>query len=617
MSAESTYDIIIAGGGTAGCVVAGRLAAADPSLSILVIESGPTTRDDPLHTQPARYMYHLRPDSTTIKFNVGKESAALGGRAPVVPCGQCLGGGSSVNFAMYTRAAASDYDDWKTVYGNKGWSSADLLPLLRKCETYQVQPGKPTHGYSGPLKVSYGGFYPELGQEFLNAATQYDKTRETTDDVNGLFDCNRYGRWQKWIDEKTGTRSDVPHHYIYPLQNAETKLRILTGHQVKRVIIRDGVAVGVQYIANPRFHPDSVPEVLTATARRMVVLSGGAIGSPAILERSGIGSKDILNKIGVKQIVDLPGVGENYQADHQLILAPYIAAESTHTLDGVVEDNEPKIEAWSKQWKNNGTGLLATNGLEAGIKIRPLRKDLEVIGPDFHKRWLDYYVPAPDKPVLWIAVMTLLTGDRPTPPGGKYFSVGWYLMHPTSIGYIHATSASDVNAPVDFHPGYLDLPEDMALHKWGYKRTREFARRMLSYRGEVPGRHPQFNPKSKAAAGPKGGPTSAVDADIEYTAEDDKAIEDYVKKAVATAWHSLGTCAMKKREEGGVVDERLNVYGVANLKVADLSICPGNVAANTYSTAVLIGEKAATLIAEELGIPMEGAAASAGIRPHL
>lgn len=117
-----------------------------------MIEAGPTTRDDPLHTQPARYLHHLRPESETVKFHVGRESAALGGRAPVVPCGQCLGGGSSVNcacfksggrasvlllislllVAMYTRAAASDYDDWATVYGNKGWSSADLLPLLRK-----------------------------------------------------------------------------------------------------------------------------------------------------------------------------------------------------------------------------------------------------------------------------------------------------------------------------------------------------------------------------------------------------------------------------------------------------------------------------------------------------
>ncbi|KAI8986150.1 alcohol oxidase-like protein [Trametes punicea] len=603
---HSAFDIIIAGGGTAGCVVAGRLAAADPSLSILVVESGPVTRDDPLHTQPARYLYHLRPESTTVKFHVGKHSPALGGRAPIVPCGQCLGGGSSVNFAMCTRASASDYDDWATVYGNKGWTTTELLPLLRKCETYQIQPDKPTHGYSGPLKVSYGGFYPEVGQEFLNVAAQYDKTRGFTEDVNGLFECNRYGVVIcQWIDARTGTRSDVPHHYIYP-QSSNTNLHILTGHQVKRIIFKDNVATGIEYVANRRFYPDAKPEVLTATARRMVVLSAGAFGSPIVLERSGIGAASILQKLGVQQIVDLPGVGENYQ-DHQLILPPYFAAESTHTLDGIVEDNSEEIEMWTKQWKANGTGILATNGLEAGIKIRPFKEDLDDIGDAFRKRWREFYAPAPDKPILWIGSMSLLTGDRPNVRGGKYFSIIWYLQHPTSTGYVHATSAHDVDASADFHPGYLDKPEDMALHKWAYKRTREFARRMASYRGEVAEAHPAFDPAGKAAAGKKSGPVSILDPDLKYTQEDERALEEFVRKAVTTAWHSLGTCAMKKRSEGGVVDSRLNVYGVEGLKIADLSICPGNVASNTYSTAILIGEKAAVMIGEELGIPLDDA----------
>ncbi|KAI0366933.1 alcohol oxidase-like protein [Pilatotrama ljubarskyi] len=582
---SSTYDIIVAGGGTAGCVLAGRLAAADPTLSILVVEAGPTTQDDPQHTQPARYLYHLRPETTTMKFNVGKESAALGGRAPVVPCGQCLGGGSSVNFAMYTRASASDYDDWATVYGNKGWSSKDLLPLLRKCETYQIAPDKPTHGYSGPLKVSYGGYYPEVGQDFLNMAAQYDKTRGLTDDVNNLFECNKYGRWQKWIDMKTGTRSDVPHNYIYS-QSSNRNLCILPSHLVKRVIFEGDVAAGVEYVPNARFHPNAKSEVFTARARQL-----------------GCCSSAVLSKLGVEQVVDLPGVGQNYQ-DHQLFLPPYIAAETMHTLDGIIEDNESQIDEWMKEWKLNGTGLLATNGLESGIKLRPNRHDLDTIGDVFRKRWLEYYAPAPDKPVLWIATLSSLTGDRTGASGSKYYSVGWYLQYPSSIGYVHATSANNVNAPVDFHPGYLDAPEDMALHKWGYKRTREYARRLASYRGELAARHPAFGSSGEMAAGRRSGPVSVLDPDLQYSPEDDEALEEYIRQNVATAWHSLGTCAMKKREDGGVVDPRLNVYGMRCLKVADLSICPGNVASNTYSTAVLIGEKAAVIVAQDLGIAL-------------
>ncbi|KAI0671023.1 alcohol oxidase-like protein [Trametes maxima] len=585
------YDIIIAGGGASGCVLAGRLAAADPSLSILVIESGPTTRDDPLHTQPSRYMYHLRPDTTTVKFVVGRESAALGGRAPTVPIGQCLGGGSSVNFSMYARAAASDYDDWATVYDNKGWGSAELLPLLKKCETYQVRPGRSTHGYSGPLKVSHGGYFPEVGQEFLNVAAQYDRTRATTDDMNNLFECNQYGRWQKWIDAITGKRSDVPHHYVYP-QSHNRNLLILTGYHVKKVMLSNGVATGVEYIANRRFHPEP-HQTLRAYARQLVVLSAGTFGSPAILERSGIGAKAILDRICVPQKVDLPGVGENYQ-DHQSIRTPYIADASMTTLDKIMEGDEDEIQGWTRQWAENGTGLLATNGIEAGIKLRPTKKDLDAIGEGFRKRWLEYYAPAPDKPVL-------LTADTKR-PGGRYYSIGWYLQHPTSTGYVHATHADDVDAPLDFHPGYVDSPEDMLLHKWSYKRTREYARRLKSYRGEVATSHPSFSPTSEAVACERSGPVPVLAPDLEYSAEDDKILEEYIRKTVGTAFHPIGTCAMKKRDIGGVVDSRLNVYGVQKLKVVDVSICPGNVAANTYSTAVVIGEKAAVMIGQELGI---------------
>ncbi|KAJ8482000.1 hypothetical protein ONZ51_g5643 [Trametes cubensis] len=605
------YDIVIAGG-TCGCIIAGRLATADPALKILVIEAGPPTRDDPSHTQPARYLHHLQPGSKTVKFHVGRESVALGGRSPVVPCGQCLGGGSSVNFTMYTRAAASDYDDWANVYGNRGWSSDDLLPLLRKCETYEIEPGKgKTHGSFGPLKVSYGGFFTEIGKEFLDVATRYDKRRGQTDDVNGLYECNKYGRWQKWIDAKTGTRSDVPHHYIYN-HEFNDNLEILTGYHVKKVLFDGKRAVGVQCLANKRFQPGAEGDVFTVMARRMVIVSAGAFGSPAILERSGLGSKDILARAGVKPLADLRGVGEKYQGEwsehhHQVIFAPYIAADTAHTLDGIVTNDKAEVDKWTKQWEADGSGLLAHNGLDAGVKLRPFRNELDEIGPQFRKRWLDYYVPAPDKPVLWIGTVSLFLGDRTNLSINKSFSVGWYVQHPMSMGHVHITDGDDVEAPLDFHAGYLDRTEDLVLMKWGYKRSREFARRLPSYRGEVAARHPVFPANSKAAAGARSGPVPVSAPDLEYTSEDDRILEDYIRQAVGTAWHSLGTCAMKKREDGGVVDSRLNVYGVEGLKVADMSICPSNVAANTYSTAVVIGEKAATIIAEELGIPLENA----------
>ncbi|KDQ20459.1 hypothetical protein BOTBODRAFT_124058 [Botryobasidium botryosum FD-172 SS1] len=597
---NAEYDIIFAGGGTTSCLVASRLAAADPSLKILLVEAGPHTRDNPAHIQPGQFLSHLRPDSTTVKFMVGKESEHVGGRAVVVPCGQCVGGGSSVNFMMYTRAVASDFDDWEVKHGNAGWGSKDIIPLLKKIETYQVRAGEHrTHGYSGPLKVSHGKF-TNVGKYFLEVGAAYDKERESTDDPNGLFSCNAYGRWQKWIDGETGRRSDVAHCIFYKQESPN--LHILTGCSVKRVIFEANRAVGVEYVQNERFHPDATSEILVANAKRMVVVSAGSFGSPPILERSGIGAKSVLDKVGVKQLVDLPGVGENYQ-DHQTLFVPYLASEESETLDDIIRGKESEIQKWSAQWLKDGSGMMSSNALDAGIKLRPTPDELKAIGPAFQKRWETFYKDVDDKPVMWMGSVSMLVGDPTNTPARKYFSVGCYVEHPVSLGSVHIKSADDVNIPPEFDTGFLSQASDLAILKWGYKRGREFARRMACYRGEFAQNHPQFS-KESAAFCRETRPVDIEAPDIQYSEEDDKVIEEYVRKFVVTAWHSLGTCAMKPREQGGVLDARLNVYGVEGLKVADLSIAPGNVAANTYSTTLGIAEKAAIIISKDLGIEL-------------
>ncbi|KAH9837702.1 alcohol oxidase-like protein [Rhodofomes roseus] len=590
-------DIILAGGGTAACVIAGRVAAAEPSLKILMIEAGPPTLEDDAHVQPARYLSHLLPDSTTVKFNVGKESADLGGRAPIVPCGQCIGGGSSVNFTMYARPSPSDYDDWENVYGNKGWGSRDLIPFLQKMETYQVTPGQPTHGYEGPIKVSRGGIYANIGQDFFDAATQYDKSRGVTEDPNDMIDINVYGRWQKYIDQEKGRRSDTPHHYVYNQQL--DNLEILTGYQVKRVIVEDGRAAGVEFVPNVRFGGDNIHGVRIAKARQLVVVSAGAFGSPPILERSGIGARHILEPLGIDVVSDLPGVGENYQ-DHNIVFVPYKADDEAETLDGIVNNDKDEVERWTAQWQMDGSGKMASNGIDAGVKLRPSAEELELIGPSFTKRWQEVFANAPDKPVLWLGLLSMFVGDRTALPPGNYSSIAFFSELPASIGYLHITSADDVDATPDFDPKFFSKPEDVAVLRWAYKYGREIARRMSHYRGEYLPGHPVFPEGSQAACSGDAKPTAISASKIVYNQEDDKAIDDYLRKVVATTWHSLGTCAMKPREQDGVVDSNLNVYGVSGLKVADMSIAPSNVCANTCSTAIAIGEKASTIILKEL-----------------
>ncbi|GAW09043.1 alcohol oxidase-like protein [Lentinula edodes] len=615
----NSYDIIFAGGGTAACIIAGRLAQADPSLKILIIEAGSHSLNLHHHVQPARYLNSLGQGHTFTHHN-SVPSEALGGRSVCVPSGCCLGGGSAVNFMMYTRVPSSDYDDWEKL-GNPGWGSGSLIPLAKKVETYQVPAGSPSvHGFTGPIKVSHGGRDTNIGKEFLETAAQYDKDRKTspTADTNDFQTINVYGPWHKYIDSHTGKRSDTAHHFVYNLQNFSlepsdsSNLHVLTNRRVVKAIFRNNCAIGVEYVARENGKSLSQPRITYAS--RLVVLSSGAFGSPAILERSGIGAARHVAEANVQQIVDLPGVGENYNA-----------SEHSDCLDGIFSGDEEAIKPHLKEWQEKGSGLLAHNSIDAGIKLRPTSEELEELGQSFRQLWKDFYVGAPDKPV---AILCSTAGDLKnagalTPSKLKTFGMAFYTAYPQAIGYSHITSGTNPWAPLRFDPRYLVDPADLAVLRWCYKRGRELARRMRSFRGEIPSAQPDFHPslpisdasigssqtvlnESTASVNPTASGPVPIDAPkIVYSKEDDRAIDDYIKATVGTTWHSLGTCAMKPRAAGGVVDSRLNVYGVENLKVADLSIVPLNVGANTNNTALVIGEKAFLIIAEDLGISLE------------
>ncbi|KAI0829921.1 alcohol oxidase-like protein [Trametes gibbosa] len=602
---NTEFDIILAGGGTAAGVIAGRLASACPSLRILLLEMGPHTQENPAHIQPARFLTHLFPGTKTARPMVARPSKDLDGRQLVTHCGQCLGGGSSINFAMYTRPPGSDYNDWANKFNNPGWSFDELLPLITKIENYQLSPGikKPTHGYSGPLKVSYGGYSTSIGEDYLATVAKYDKARVVMNDANTMIDDNNhFERWPKWIDPATGRRSDVPHHYLYNNASYGKNLQVEVGCIVKRVLIEGGRAVGVEYVQNPDVHANADATIRTAKAAKMVVVSAGAFGSPVILERSGIGAPDVLKRNNVPVKVALPGVGENYN-DHPLFFIPFLAPSDTVTLDGIVMSDPEELKKWSTQWVEKAMGLMSSNAVDGGCKLRPTPSELKAIGPAFSDRWESFYAHS-DKPMLWSGEIGAYVGPSPPPPGVRCFCFGTFGLYPSSVGSVHIASGDDVNAPPEYESGALNTKEDVAMLRWGFKYARELGRRMSSYRGEYLPDQPVF-PEGSAAGGPEArrSTPAPIDApDIVYTEEDDKAIDEYIRSHLMYAWHANGTCAMKPREQGGVVDSRLNVYGVRGLKVADISICPSNVGTNTYSTALTIGEKAAALIAEELGI---------------
>ncbi|KYK60260.1 alcohol dehydrogenase [Drechmeria coniospora] len=589
------YDIIFAGGGTAACVAAGRLAHADPGLSILLVEVGRNNFNDPTIVNPALYLSHLAPGSKTALFYQANEEKAINSRAAVVPAGGVLGGGSSINFMMYTR-------------GN-------LLPFAKKLETYHLDDpavDKALHGYDGPVNVSLGTYSQRGPQDDILAAAEALGIEEIVD-LQDFKAANGFSRWLRYIGPD-GKRQDAAHRYIHPLlvSGKYPNLHLLLESKVSRVLFDGRRATGIEYVPSAATPPDAglskvSPSVIRA--KKLVVVSAGALGTPSILERSGVGRAELLEKLGIDLVADLPGVGDEYQ-DHNLVLLPFkTTLEPNETLDGLLSGRLDFAEAAAE-----GNPILGWNGIDIGAKLRPSDEEVARMGPDFQKLWDRDFKHQTTKPMMLVGILSSYLGDHkllvPREDGGtQYATIGAYTAYPYSRGNIHIVS-KDPHAPASFNTGYLDHPADLEKQLWAYKKLRELYRRTNAYAGELSPGHPKFRPGSKAAlAGehpPKAGYATVEErralAPIEYDAEDDAAIEDWIRSNVNSTWHSLGTCKMAPKDRGGVVDESLNVHGTQQLKLVDLSIVPENVAANTYNTALIVGEKAADIIGKELGL---------------
>lgn len=219
----------------------------------------------------------------------------------------------------------------------------------------------------------------------------------------------------------------------------------------------------------------------------------------------------------------------------------------------------------------------------------------------FQKLWHRDFAHEKTKPLMLIGKVNAFLGDQTTVEQGQYITFGCYTAYPWSRGSIHANSATAIN-DYTFDNGFFSDESDVTSQIWSYKVAREIARRLPYATGELAVGHPEFQQGSKAALGDEDYKSTDDKQDVEYSAEDDAVIDAFVRNNVNTTWHSLGTCPMKPLDKGGVVDGSLNVFGTQGLKCVDLSIVPENVGANTNNTALVVGEKAASIIASELGI---------------
>ncbi|KAK3989937.1 putative GMC oxidoreductase [Cladorrhinum sp. PSN332] len=584
-------DVIIARGGTAGCIVAARLVEADPKLSILVIEGG-SNNDAPEIAFPALCLANLMPGSKANIFYQTKPEEELSGRQVIVPCGGVLGGGSSTNLMMYSRAQRSEFDGWDV----HGWSADDMVPFLKKIETFHNIDPTSVHGNDGPIQVSSGTFTSSrIQDQFISSAGKLG--------------------WPEIADLQALNGTTNVSRYLHPkLHGGQySNLDVLVQNQVVKVLFEHKRAVGIEFAANALFQEEATQPSPSRTvkARKLVVLSCGAIGTPTVLERSGVGSSALLKQLSIPVISDLPGVGREYE-DHQLSIYPYHSNLNPEETVDAIFDGRRDIGALIQ--KNDK--ILGWNTMDVTCKLRPSESDITALGPKFQQAWKRDFESVPDRPLGMIAPVAAYPGDPSTIPipNQQYFSISTFSVYPYSRGHIHITSPTSL-APtnLDFVTGFFSDPDgiDIKTHLWLYKTQREIVRRMPIYRGEVASGHPPFPAHSKARCtqlGPEDHwPAPDEVESIQYSAEDDEIIEQWLRKNVGTTWHSLGTCKMvslgeEERGNAVVVDANLSVYGVEGLKIADLSVVPRNVAANTCNTAMVVGEKAADIIRRELGL---------------
>jgi choline dehydrogenase len=539
----TSFDFIIVGAGSAGCVLANRLSE-DGRHSVLLLEAGGSDRNL-LFSTPllAGVAYWHRPTNWNY---VTAPQRHLDGRQIKWPRGKVLGGSSTINGMMYMRGNAADYDGWAQA-GCSGWSHADVLPYFRRSEDAPDRAGDPYHGEGGPLRVKTARGENPLYRSFLEAGASEGAPANA--DFNG---ARQEGLGFYDFNIRNGRRESSATAFLRPALN-RPNLTVWTRAPVRRVVIEEGRATGVEVA---RWGQRQIVH-----ARREIVLSGGAINSPQLLQLSGIGPAEVLRQAGIAPLVESAEVGRNLQ-DHLGVYLTY-AARDPVTLYGLFRPDRAVI-AFMRAILF-GTGPASAVPLEAGGFLRT-RPELEI--PDIH--------------ITFVPGLSLETTQKGQ--GRHGYLINFYQLRPDSRGHIAITSP-DPDAPPLIEPNYLATESDRLCMRDGVRLARRI--------GENP-----------ALARHKKADMSPTEADLAT----DAAIDAWVRKGANTIFHPVGTARMGV-DPGSVVDPDLRVRGVAGLRVADASVMPTIVGGNTSAPTMMIAEKAADMM---LGRPALARAEAAG-----
>ncbi|MFB6846626.1 choline dehydrogenase [Streptomyces sp. NPDC056373] len=543
--ADLQYDFVIVGGGSAGSALANRLSA-DPGNRVLVLEAGrPDYPWDVFIHMPAALTYPIGSRFYDWKYESEPEPH-MGGRRVYHARGKVLGGSSSINGMIFQRGNPMDYERWAADPGMDNWDYAHCLPYFRRMENcLAADPEDEFRGHDGPLVLERGPGTNPLFEAFL-AATE-EAGHAPTIDVNG-YRQEGFARFDRNVHR--GRRLSAAKAYLKPARK-RPNLTVTTRALVTRVLFEGKRAVGVEY-RRGRGRPQRV-------RAGEVILSGGAINSPQLLQLSGIGNAEELAALGVDVVHDLPGVGENLQ-DHLEVYIQYACKQPVSMQPYLAKWRAPFI---GLQWLFR-TGPAATNHFEAGGFVRG-NDDVDYPNLMFH------FLP--------IAVRY----DGSVPAGGHGYQVHVGPMYSDAIGSVKIKSKDPAEHPA-LRFNYLSTEQDR--REW--VEAVRVARRLLN--------QPAMDPYNAGEVSP--GPS--VDSDEEILA--------WVAKDAETALHPSCTCKMGTDEMSVVGPADLRVHGVEGLRVVDASVMPYITNGNIYAPVMMIAEKAADLILGKEPLPPSGAA---------
>lgn len=428
---QQTYDFIVVGGGSAGCVITHRLIKAGHS--VLMLEAGPDDNSKFVKI-PATFVRVIGTERSWI-YETEPQTHA-NGRKMYVPQGRTNGGGSSINAMLYIRGTAEDYNDWEKA-GCAGWGWQDVLPVFKRSERNMRFSGE-HHGTEGPLRVSDTKYRHPLSLAFLKSAQEIGL--KYNDDFNGATQ-EGIGFYQTTTID--GSRGSTATTYLAEVK-ASPKLTLVNGAHVLRIITAGGAATGVEYRRDNG-------QTVTATARREVILSAGTLSTPKLLQVSGIGPAALLKQIGVQVVQDLPGVGENFH-DHLEVIAHGKCREPI-SLFG--QDKGLTALKHGVQWELFKTGLLTSNVVESGGFVDTL---------------------GTGRPDIQFHVLPVLVGDVDRPmPEIHGISIDPCFLRPKSRGKVQARSANALD-PARFDGGFLAEQEDVDTLVRGLKLARRILR---------------------------------------------------------------------------------------------------------------------------------------------